>query len=79
MLVELLELLKTKRTYSIEQLAIELNTSMEIVTAHLEYLETLQYVKKQSLECGTQAACANCSGCSKYRGAHSINIWETME
>lgn len=77
MLTELLALLKKGRTYSTEEIAQLLYTSVSAIRAQLEYLERQGYVKKspEQTSCGQ-----SCSGCKGYGQDYVLPLmWELSE
>ena len=78
MLIDLLTLLKDKKTYSLEELSMKLNTSAEHITASLDFLERQNYIKKLVLECDSSAPCVKCSACPKGKTTPNMTIWEVI-
>lgn len=80
MLTKLLELLKQKESYSLEELADELSTSVQQIKSALAYLEELGYIKKvpfSSSEC--KGSCRQCHGCEIYGKNDLQAMWEIVK
>ena len=76
MLTDILTMLKSRNTYSTEQIACRLSTTTACVLASLDHLEFLQYIRKVS-KCTTEStSCGKCSDCTKPDKNPNIVVWE---
>lgn len=76
MLSEILSLMQTGKTYSIQQLAEHLNTTTETVQSSIEYLEHLGYIHKVAVTNTCTKACENCHGCDMKELSQMPVMWE---
>lgn len=76
MLTELLELLKNDESFSIEMLAEKLNTGTAQILSALQYLETLGYIKKGTVQSACPGSCKHCSGCAVHGAGAMPDMWE---
>lgn len=63
MVAALLEILQTGKTYSLQELALRLNTDIPLVLAQLEYLQRQGYIQRVAPSPGCCSACPGCQGC----------------
>ena len=78
MLSEILSLMQTGKTYSMQQLAEALHTSPEIVKSGIEHLEHLGYIKKINESAICSKGCIGCNGCNMKRFSQSSIMWQLV-
>lgn len=76
MLSQILNLLRTGQSYSVQQLAEHLNTTSEIIQSSIEYLERLGYIRKAVIASTCSKGCRNCHGCDVKRLSPISTMWE---
>lgn len=70
---ELLDLLAQRRTWSIEELAVQLNTGVEDVKRRVEFLENAGYLRQAN---GCSGSCRGCAAeCAKAMESLPV-FWE---
>lgn len=79
MLSEILNLMQTGKTYSMQQLAETLHTSTEIVKSCIEYLEKSGYIKKVKAGTICSQNCNGCHGCDIQKLSKGPNMWEPVQ
>lgn len=74
MLIQLLEVLKKKKTCTLQELAELTNNDIESIKMEIEYLENNGYIKKKSIRCCK----SNCFKCNNYI-VDDNNVWVLLK
>ena len=78
MLIQLLDLLQSGRTYSVQDLSELLKKDADAIKTELEYLEAQGYIRKVSPQVDCSHHCSGCHGCDQSIVSTDMKIWEVI-
>lgn len=78
MLIQLLDLLQSGQTCSVQDLAELLKKDLDTVKTELEYLERQGYIRKVTPQVDCSHDCNGCHGCNQPSTSTNVKMWEVI-